>query len=659
MRQSPQQRYSFNEFTVDLGRACLLREGHEVKLRPKSFEAFKYLVENRGRLVTKEELIQTLWPDSFVTDDSLVKCLRDVRLALGDDSHHYIKTVPRRGYIFDAEVIRHDATARDVVFKEEVELRKIAIEEEIEEETRGSAPTGEKRQIIQSADEPLRRTRPAHPTRSAILATLIAVIAGAIALIAYRYIGGPTESQLPIRSIAVLPLKNLSDDHAQEYFSDGVTESLITALSRIESLKVISRGSVFRFKGKEVDPRDVGKQLGVASVLEGTVRKEGTSVRVAVRLVSAEDGGVLWASPSYDRALADIFTLQDEIARSVAAGLRVKLTGDGEQRLARRHTADVEAYQLYLIGKHHLNKRTAAGFQRGIEYFEQAVARDPNYALAYSGLADCHALLSPHGIQMAKDGHLKAKAAAAKALEIDDRLAEAHTSLANIIFLYEWDWLKAEKQFKQAIELNPNHPTSHQWYSTYLSSMGRHEEAIREGKRALELDPLSLPIIRDLARCFYHARRYDETITQYLKTFELEPKHHRLNSWLELAYEQKGLYDQAFDLRLKAMNVIGFTPESIKAREKAYAKSGWLGAWRKELELSEDWVRQNQSYVNPYYRARIYQRLGEKERALEWLEKAYGERSDHLVLLKVDPIFDELRTDPRFADLLRRIGFTS
>jgi tetratricopeptide (TPR) repeat protein len=403
----------------------------------------------------------------------------------------------------------------------------------------------------------------------------------------------------------------------------------------------------------------VGKQLGVASVLEGTVRKDGSSVRVAVRLVSAEDGRVLWASASYDRALADIFTLQDEIARSVAAGLRVKLNGEGEQRLARRFTGDVEAYQLYLIGKHHLSKRTEDGFKRGIEYFQQAIAKDPNYALAYAGLADCHALLSPYGKRAPKEGHLKAKAAAAKALEIDDQLAEAHTSLANITWLYEWDWPGAEKGFKRAIELNPNYPTSHQWYSAYLSAMGRHEEAIQEARRALELDPLSLPIIRDLARCFYHARQFDEAITQYLKTIELEPNYYRLNSWLDMAYEQKGLYDRAFEVRLKAMTVLGFNPETIEARKKAYAERGWKGYWRKELELTEEWALQSRGYVSPYGMARIFARLGEKDRVLGWLEKAYTERSDHLVLLKVDPLFDDLRSDPRFIDLLRRVGFTS
>ena len=646
MQHLQHQTLSFECFTLDLTRGCLLSGTEERKLRPKSFEVLKVLVENAGRLISKEELIGTVWPDTAVTDDSLVQCLIDVRRALGESGSRLVKTVPRRGYIFDAEVLKHDLSDRKIVYTEDVESFSITLEEEIDEEpalvsSALAVPVISKRRLFATSDQ-----------HKVLLTVLIISVLLLCVLIVYL----PSNRQQPIESVAVMPFVNVSGDPEMEYLAEGLTESIIRNLSQSANVRVMSRTSVFRYKGKVIDPQTIGRELGVRSVLVSRLELRGNEIRINVELVDAQDNRVLWAG-RYDRKLSEILQVQSEISGAVSDKLRPLSTGADRKRFDKRYTENADAYQAYLKGRYWWNKRTEQGFKKGIEYFNQAIALDSNYALAYSGLADCYALLSPSALPTSNGIYFTAKAAAAKALEIDDQLAEAHTSLAHITWLYEWDWATAEKSFRRAIELNPNYATAHQWYAVYLSAMGRHEEALREVKRALELDPVSLPIIRDVSRCFYHARRYDEAISQYMKLFELEPNHHRLNSWLEMSYEQKGFFDQAIELRLKAMTVIGVKPERIAALKKAYAESGWQGYWRKEVEFSEGRIRTKERYVDiSYNMARAYARLGENDRALHLLEKAFDEHSDHLVLLKVDPIFDRLRSDPRLIDLLRRVG---
>jgi TolB-like protein len=451
-------------------------------------------------------------------------------------------------------------------------------------------------------------------------------------------------------------LKNLTGDPANDYFNDGMTESLINALSKIEGLKVISRGSVFSFRGKDVDPRAAGRLLGVAAVVEGGVRKDADSVRVTVRLVSTEDGRVLWASNTHDHALGDIFDLQDEIALGLAAGLRLPLTGEGARGLARRYTANVEAYQEYMRGRYWWDKRYREAFTKAIGHFDRAIALDPGYALAYAGIADCHLLLSPYGIAPPQEGYPKAKAVALKALEIDPLLVEAHVALAHLTWLYEWDWAKAERGFQRALELNPNDPAAIHRYSVFLSSKGRHDEAIAAALRARDLDPRSVTVSNDVMRAYYHARRYDEVIAASRHTLDIDPDAILPNSWLEMAYEQKGLYDESLAVRHRGMAAARVPAAEVAAREATYKSVGWQGYWRREITIME--ARARQKYVMPYLFARIYARMGDRESALRWLDKAYAERADHLVLLNVDPLFDGLRSDPRFTALLTRVGFT-
>lgn len=658
MQNTPHRIYSFGEFTLDLTSGVLLRAGDEVRLRPKAFELLKYLVENNGRLVAKEELFAAVWPDAFVTDDALVKRLKDLRTALNDAGQDYIKTVPRRGYIFRAEV--KEARAETPVGTPTESIEKVGlVEQEEAEECRdmcGEAQPSEGPRFRSSARSGLR-----HFGRNVTLAAAsVGLVLATAAVFVYRQRVASLDrgsARAPIRSIAVLPLKNLTDDPSNEYFSDGMTESLITALSRVGDLNVISRGSVIRFRGNEVDPEQVGKRLGVAAVLEGSVRKGPDSVRVAVRLVSVEDGRVLWVSDTHERALGDIFALQDEIARDVVAELRVNLSGEGSQQLTRKYTQNIVAYQAYWKGRYFWNKRTEASLQKSIEYFEQAIHADPSYALAYVGLADAYLVLKSLSLVTPQEAQVKVEMALKRALEIDDTLGEAHTALAWMKFTYDRKWPDAEREFRRAIELQPNDATTHQWYAEYLSAMGRFDESLEEIRRAQQLDPPS-PIINVIAaQIYFYGRRYEEAIEQCNKTLELDPDFYIAHDYLGWAYVRKGMYEEALAAVKRAKEIEDTPLQSLEIAhvEAAFGnKENSRKALREVLESS----KRNQAPQHSYRVARIYAALWEPDAAFEWLEMAVSEREEMLVWLNVDPHVDNLRQDPRFADLLRRVGFT-
>jgi TolB-like protein len=456
-----------------------------------------------------------------------------------------------------------------------------------------------------------------------------------------------------IESIAVLPLVNVNANPEAEYLADGITETLIYSLSRLSDLKVRPRDSVFRYKGRGLDPQAAGRELKVEAVLAGQFRPHGDQIVISIDLIDVRDNRQIWGE-RYQRRLADLLTVQADIAREVSQNLRPWLSGEERRRLAKRYTDDIEAYETYLRGRYFWNKRSREGFEKAIDYFNQAIATDPKYALAYSGLADCYLSMATYGMFPSEEGFSKAKEAAKKALAIDDTLAEAHTSLAHLTWLHEWNWADGEREFMRAIDLDPNYPTAHQWYATYLSSMARHEEAIAEITRAQELDPLSITIGLDVARTFYFARQYDRSIEQCLRAFEMDPSFYRIGDWMELAYEQKGFFDKALEAHLKALAARGARPETMAVLKEAYAVSGWKGFWRKRLELME--AEAGKRPLPTFAQARIYARLGDNDQALRWLQKAYDKHSDYLVLLKVDPLFDSLCSDPRFAELMRKIG---
>jgi len=455
-----------------------------------------------------------------------------------------------------------------------------------------------------------------------------------------------------VDSIAVLPFENASADPNAEYLSDGITESLIGSLSRLPKLRVMARSTVFRYKGQALDPQKVGRELSVRTVLTGRVVQRSDVLIIGTELVDVSNGWRLWGE-QYRRKPDDIFAIQEEIANEISEKLRLSLTGEEKQRLAKRFTRNSEAYQLYLKGRFYWNRRTTEGLRKGIEYFQQAIEKDPGYALAYSGLADSYNVLPFYSAMTPLEAYSQAKAAATKALEIDETLAEAHTSLAHALWNYDWDWPGAAREHKRSLELNPNYPTAHHWYGWFLSVMGRSEEAVRESRRALELDSLSLVANASLGWVYYHCRQSDLAVDQLCKTLELDPHFPLAHHNLGLCYSQRGRYEEAAAEFQEALK-LGENPRTSAALIGTYGRSSRRG--EAQTMLQELIQAAKTKFVSPYFLATACAGLGENERAFEWLETAYRERSDWMAYLKVDPELDRLRSDPRFAALLRRVG---
>ncbi len=456
-----------------------------------------------------------------------------------------------------------------------------------------------------------------------------------------------------INTLAVLPLLNASADPNMEYLSDGITESIINALSQLPKLRVVARSIVFRYKGQDIDPLGIGRDLGVHAVLTGRVLQHGDQLIVGAELVDVVDGSQLWGE-HYNRRLVDIFDVQEVIAKEITEKLELKLSGDQKKRLTKRYTDNTEAYQLYLQGRYFWNQRTSEGIKKGIHYLQQAIDIDPNYALAFAGLADCYIMAGFYDYLPPADAFPQAKTAALKALEIDDALAEAHISLAAIRTFYEWDWLDAERDFKQGIKLNYNSVKAHHWFACSLTSQGRFEEGFGEMKLAQALEPLSLIINRDVGRHYYFLRQYDQAIEHCRKSLEMDPSFFLAHFYLIPAYEQKGMFEEAIKELQKAIALSGNSASMTALIGHVYAVSGRRD---KALEVLEELKeRSKREYVSSFFFILIYLGLDEVEQAFKWLERAYKERSTHLVWLKVDPIFDSLRLDARFTELIQRVG---
>jgi eukaryotic-like serine/threonine-protein kinase len=531
------------------------------------------------------------------------------------------------------------ASTSGVILREAKDLSAIA----------GTKRDSSGRQIVPQNDTRGSAVAPAWWRRKSILAI------GAVGLLVllgaggwfYRSSGRGGET---IDSMVVLPFVNASGDPNSEYLSDGITESLINSLSQLPHLKVMSRDSAFMFKGKDTDAQTVGRQLGVRAVLKGHVMQRGDDLDISAELVDARDDSHIWGQ-QYSRKAADIFALQGDLAKDMTSMLRMRLTGEEAKRMTKSYTANPEAYQDYLKGRYWWNNQTLDGLNKGIEYFQQAIAKDPTYALAYSGLADGYSRRATSGTVPPKEAFPKAKVTAQRALELDDTLAEAHTSLAWIKTLYDWDWSGAETEFQRAIALNPSYATAHGWYGVALWNMGRLEEAIAEERRALQLDPLSGIINRNMGDAFYLAQQYDQAIAQYRKTLELYPNVLVLHSFLGYAYLQKSMYKEGmaeFEKWPGGLVGLGYTSAVTGRRAEA------------QKALDQLIGRAKQQYVPAGEMASIYVGLGEKDKAFAWLEKAYADRSlggqTFTIGIKVDPHFDSLRSDPRFSDLLRRMN---
>jgi TolB-like protein/Tfp pilus assembly protein PilF len=456
-----------------------------------------------------------------------------------------------------------------------------------------------------------------------------------------------TETNARIRSIAVLPFKQLGEGEKDELVGFGMADVLITRIGSLNRIEMRPTSAVFKYIGAEPDIVAVGRQLKVDAVLEGNIQRIGDRMRVTARLVRARDGELLWAE-TFDGRPNEPFELQDRMSERLAAALFLNPADEQKRLLTKRYTDSPEAYQAYTKGRYFLTKRTTDGMKKSIEYFEQAIEKDPSYALAFAGLADGYSLLVNYTQIAPKEGFPKAKLAATQALRIDAKLAEAHVSLAKIHHLYDWDWEAAEREFKQAIGLNPDYATAHQWYGEYLISMGRFDEAKAEMKRALDLDPVSPAINVVQGFPYYYAREYDGAITEYKKALELDPNFDFAHGRLHDVYVQKRMYDEAIAEYVASYKSVPQAQESLKA---IYAASGMRGVWESSVAGSQEQLERCCSR----YIAGIYALLGDRENALKWLEKAYQERSHLMVYLKVDPIWDDLRSDTRFQDLLRRM----
>lgn len=656
MSQQAKRLYEFGAFRLDAQERLLLRDGEIVPLTPKAFDMLLTLVENSGRLLGKQELMQRLWPDSFVEEGSLAQNVSLLRRVLGEnpEGQKFIETVPRRGYRFigsvrggfdDADMIDRGHSRASIAGEDEREP-------EISEGYAEAARAGTPKAIEASSDA--NRILKQRPKQAVLTASLALAVVGATLL--YFFILNKHEQPTGrgIKSIAVLPFKSLGADGADEYLGVGIAETLTTRLSSLQLLAVRPSSAVLKYADSQTETATAGQELKVDTVLEGSIQRLGERVRVTVRLVSVSDVSLLWAD-HFDEKFTDIFRVEDSISTKVAAALALKLSSDEQRRLIRRYTDNAEAYQHYLKGRFFWNKRTGEGFKLGIAQFTQAVENDPRYALAYAGLADSYTGLTFYNFAAPNETMPKAKEAATSALAIDSTLAEAHAALAHVRVNYDWDWSDAEKEFRLSIELKPDYATAHQWYAIhYLTPTGRLEEAVREMKRALDLEPTSLVMNTFWGSTLYFAGRYDDAVEQCRKTIEMDSNFAVAHWHLALAYEEKGMFDDAVAEIQKAITLSGGSPLMIAALGQAYAKAGERTEANKILDELQDLSAVR--YVSSFELAAMYVALGEREQAFQCLEKSYKERSFHLINLNVRPEFAPLRPDPRFHDLARRIG---
>jgi eukaryotic-like serine/threonine-protein kinase len=491
-----------------------------------------------------------------------------------------------------------------------------------------------------------------HKGATVIALVVVLIVAAAVALGIRSYLHADS-TEVAVESIAVIPFVNQSNDPGADWISDGLTESIINNLTQLPNLKVIARSSVFRYKGREDDPLSIGKELGVRAVLTGRMMPRGDTMLISAELVDIRDNKQLWGE-QYERKLADMLSVQRDIAREITTNLRPTLSGVDRTRMEKQYTASPEAYHFYLKGRFYWNKRTPDDFQKSIEFFQKAIEKDPNYALAYSGLADAYTLLTVYTNHPPRELMPKAKAAALKALELDDNLAEAHASLGQIVIYYDYDLATAEKEYYRALELNPNYAPAHQWLAEHLVTMKRFEEATAEIKRALELDPLSVIMNRIYADILVDMRRFDEAIEQYRKTLEFDPNFHTSQYFLGRAYEAKGMYDRAVAQYALAGQLLGLPPETLAEANQAYAESGWRAYLQKSLDyiLAQPPNRR----FPPFVIATYYARLGQKDETFAWLQRGYEERDFRMRHVSVMFEFDGVRSDPRFVELVRKLG---
>ncbi len=635
--------YEFGRFRVKSDERVLLRGEDLVPLTPKAFEILLTLLENDGRIVNKDDLMKKVWPNTFVEEGNLTQNVSLLRKALGESANgpQFIETVPRRGYRFVAPVNRVAENGQDHVIENAAKLPT-----QLPTNAQQTQPSIKALRSISDSGRWTSLSRRL-PAVALTLAIVLAAVAGVAYLSARNKAGASPNA---IQSIAVLPFVDDSVDGDAEFLDDEIAASLVNSLTKLPKLRVVPRSVMVTYKGRNVDPRQVGQELNVRAVVTGRVHRRGDTISIQADLIDLDSVSQIWGQ-HYERRLSDILLVQEEISRDIFENLRLKLNV-GEQK-------QLEAYRLYLKGRNAWNKRTREGMQQGIDFFQQAINADPNYAAAYAGLADCYNMQVIYGVDSPRDGFPKAKAAAVKALEMDETLAEAHTSLAFIKFRWDRDRVEAEREFLLAIKHKATYAPAHQWYSSYLVALERFDEAIAEAKRTAELEPLSFTGSSHLGWILYLSGRNDEAIAQCTKILNLDPNSFPARRYLGLAYEQKGMYAQAIDEFQKGVKISG-SPLMLALLGHAYAVSGKTKEARQVLsdlhDLSESREAESRRYVSPYTVAAIHAGLGDKDQAFKWLEQANEERDVWLMNLKVDPVFAKLRSDKRFQDLLTRAG---
>jgi TolB-like protein/DNA-binding winged helix-turn-helix (wHTH) protein len=633
--------YDFGPFRLDPENKVLLRDGRSVLLTPKAFDVLLLLVERAGQLVEKEEFQRLLWPDTFVEEGMLPWNISRLRKKLGETrgQPRFIETVPKRGYRFIASV-RLTEAANDQGAP-----------------AGGTLPNGggPDAAATMRPDHARENRPPIARSKSAAWVALaaVALAAGATAMIFLsRRPRGPARSAgLTIRSVAVLPLENLSGDPNQDYLAEGMTDELITDLAQIHSLRVVSRTSVMQFNATRKSLGVVARRLNVDAVVEGTIVKSGDRVRVNAQLIEAADDRHLWAQ-SFEREAHDLMRLEDSVAQAIAESIRANLSPAERARMRAAGPVDPQAYEDYLWGRYYWNKRTPEGLRRALEYFEQATKKDPNFAGGYAGLADCYVLLSDYNVAPAEEAFPKAKVAADHALALDPRAFAAHAALGDFHFRYDWNWGAAEKEYREAIALNPNYADGYHRYAEFLVMMGRFDEGLQASEKAAALDPLSLIVQADRAWLLYLARRDSQALEALERVIEHEPSFPLAYIYLGEVYEQQHQYAKSLAAFRKADELSGGHRGAIGVAYTDALAGRRREASRVEHSL-ERWPVPPEVGI-----AVVCGALGENDRAFRWLKRAYRDRSAALIYLKVLPLFDPLRNDPRYSAMLRRVGFT-
>ncbi|MGA9769934.1 MAG: winged helix-turn-helix domain-containing protein [Blastocatellia bacterium] len=635
----------FGPFELKLQSGELYRDNATVKLPPQPFKVLSLLAENAGQLVTREEIQRRVWGnDTFVDfDKGLNFCIKQIREALGDNaqSPRYIETLPRRGYRFIAPVENLASTIDLSSHEQKPEFTHPQPE-------RSSAPPDET-----AARKPLRIFQ--WRTVAIIFLMLLPL---ALYLLWQRGTFSPSP---PVGKImlAVLPFENLNGDTAEDYFSDGLTEEMITQIGGLspERLGVIARTTALTYKNANKDIRQIGRELGVGYVLEGSVRRESDRVRITAQLIQVSDQTHMWAE-TYERSERDLLQLQSDVALRVARSLALELLPSSSKDSTSARSSNPEAYEAYLKGRYLVTKDTLPDLERSIPYFDQATQKDPNFAPAYAAATDARVLLTTWNNTSAIEVLSKAKADALKAVELNPRFAEAHAALGFVNFQFEWNWTEAEANIKRAVELNPSNPNIHILFADYLISQGQTQAAMSHIQQAIQLDPVSLLTNGLSAYAYLRARQYDAAIAQAERMIELEPKSPAAHYCLISAYSYKGMYAEARDRMLEQMIESGAEPEYIDALKQGDAKAAINRMERRQFEGLKEALSKGEK-VDATWVAQLSARMGDKDMAFEWLEKAYAERLPSLVFLNAHPVWDSLHQDPRFKALARRIGLSA